>query len=171
MDMHLCAVDPFKKSLMMHYRHKIQSCISCTPKFTQSINRFPCEMFNWFFPPRCFLLCLQVLLALQRLVNALGPDSLGCYSLILPILQQCTSINQVRLLHLTSWRQLYLYQPIKALSQCWWSCCEARHSETLLQCRLWCWQMPQKRNALRREGGAGGRGGGLSTHNAVIECA
>ena len=38
---------------------------------------------------------LQVLLALQRLVNALGPDSPGCYSLLLPILQQCTSIHQV----------------------------------------------------------------------------
>lgn len=41
------------------------------------------------------LLLLQVLLALQRLVNALGPDSPGCYTLLLPILQQCTSIHQV----------------------------------------------------------------------------
>lgn len=38
---------------------------------------------------------LQVLLVLQRLVNALGPDSPGCYNLLLPILQQCTAIDQV----------------------------------------------------------------------------
>ncbi|KAL3150483.1 hypothetical protein ABBQ32_000305 [Trebouxia sp. C0010 RCD-2024] len=40
------------------------------------------------------LLRIQVLLALQRLVNALGPDSPGCYNLLVPILQQCTAIDQ-----------------------------------------------------------------------------
>ncbi|KAL3137934.1 hypothetical protein ABBQ38_005181 [Trebouxia sp. C0009 RCD-2024] len=40
------------------------------------------------------LLRIQVLLVLQRLVNALGPDSPGCYNLLLPILQQCTAIDQ-----------------------------------------------------------------------------
>ncbi|DBA79077.1 hypothetical protein WJX77_002150 [Trebouxia sp. C0004] len=40
------------------------------------------------------LLRIQVLLALQRLVNALGMDSPASYTLLLPILQQCTSIHQ-----------------------------------------------------------------------------
>ena len=35
-----------------------------------------------------------MLLALQRLVNALGTDSPQCYDLLLPILQHCTDINQ-----------------------------------------------------------------------------
>ena len=48
---------------------------------------------NWF--DECNAAGWQVLLALQRLVNALGPDSPGSYSLLLPILQQCTSIDQV----------------------------------------------------------------------------
>lgn len=39
---------------------------------------------------------MQVLLALQRLVNALGMDSPASYTLLLPILQQCTSIDQVQ---------------------------------------------------------------------------
>lgn len=37
---------------------------------------------------------MQVLLALQRLVNALGTDSPRCYDLLLPILRHCTDINQ-----------------------------------------------------------------------------
>ncbi|KAK9822576.1 hypothetical protein WJX74_006339 [Apatococcus lobatus] len=40
------------------------------------------------------LLRIQVLLALQRLVNALGSDSTRCYDLLLPILRHCTDINQ-----------------------------------------------------------------------------
>ena len=39
--------------------------------------------------------CLQVLLALQKLVNALGPESPGCYPLLLPILQHSLDISQV----------------------------------------------------------------------------
>ena len=38
---------------------------------------------------------LQVLLALQKLVNALGPESPGCYPLLLPILQHSLDISQV----------------------------------------------------------------------------
>ncbi|KAK9830439.1 hypothetical protein WJX72_011753 [[Myrmecia] bisecta] len=40
------------------------------------------------------LLQIQILLALQRLVNALGVDSPSCYPLLLPILKHCTDINQ-----------------------------------------------------------------------------
>ena len=42
---------------------------------------------------------VQVLVALQRLVNALGTDAPAAYPLLLPILQLCTDINQV-----TTWR-------------------------------------------------------------------
>ena len=42
---------------------------------------------------------MQVLVALQRLVNALGTDAPAAYPLLLPILQLCTDINQV-----TTWR-------------------------------------------------------------------
>ncbi len=38
---------------------------------------------------------MQVLVALQRLVNALGTDAPAAYPLLLPILQLCTDINQV----------------------------------------------------------------------------
>lgn len=40
------------------------------------------------------LLRVQVLVALQRLVNALGTDAPAAYPLLLPILQLCTDINQ-----------------------------------------------------------------------------
>lgn len=40
------------------------------------------------------LLRIQVLLALQRLVNALGAESPACYPLVLPVLRLCTDINQ-----------------------------------------------------------------------------
>ncbi len=48
----------------------------------------------WMYAKACA--CMQVLLALQRLVNALGMDSPACYNLLLPILHQCTSIDQVQ---------------------------------------------------------------------------
>lgn len=38
---------------------------------------------------------VQVLLALSRLVNALGMDSPASYGLLIPILQNCTATNQV----------------------------------------------------------------------------
>lgn len=38
----------------------------------------------------------QVLVALQRLVNALGPESPACYPLLLPVLRLCTDPAQVR---------------------------------------------------------------------------
>jgi hypothetical protein len=38
----------------------------------------------------------QVLAALQRLVNVLGPECPACYPLLLPILRYCTDISQAR---------------------------------------------------------------------------
>ncbi len=38
----------------------------------------------------------QVLLALQRVVNALGSESPACYPLLLPVLRLCTDPSQVR---------------------------------------------------------------------------
>lgn len=38
---------------------------------------------------------VQVLLALQRLVNALGAESPSAYPLLIPVLQLCTDPNQV----------------------------------------------------------------------------
>ena len=45
-------------------------------------------------PSGAHSVCMQVLLTLQRLVNALGTDSPRCYDLLLPILRHCTDINQ-----------------------------------------------------------------------------
>lgn len=39
---------------------------------------------------------MQVLTALQRLVNVLGPDSAACHPLLLPLLRYCTDITQAR---------------------------------------------------------------------------
>ena len=39
---------------------------------------------------------MQVLTALQRLVNVLGPDSAVCHPLLLPLLRYCTDITQAR---------------------------------------------------------------------------
>ena len=41
-------------------------------------------------------IAVQVLLALSRLVNALGMESPTSYSLLIPILQTCTATNQVK---------------------------------------------------------------------------
>ena len=41
-------------------------------------------------------MCGQILLALQRVVNSLGVESPTTYPLLLPILQLCTDVNQVR---------------------------------------------------------------------------
>lgn len=39
---------------------------------------------------------VQVLTALQRLVNVLGADSAACHPLLLPLLRYCTDITQAR---------------------------------------------------------------------------
>ena len=46
----------------------------------------------------CDMACvvMQVLTALQRLVNVLGPDSAACHPLLLPLLRYCTDIAQAR---------------------------------------------------------------------------
>ena len=41
------------------------------------------------------VLRVQVLMALQTLVNALGQQSVQCNSLLLPVLQHCTDASQV----------------------------------------------------------------------------
>ncbi len=40
---------------------------------------------------------VQVLTALQRLVSVMGPESVACYPLLLPMLRYCTDISQVAL--------------------------------------------------------------------------
>jgi hypothetical protein len=44
----------------------------------------------------------QVLVALQRLINALGPDSTTSYGILQPLLQHCTDPNQARTLHFSA---------------------------------------------------------------------
>ena len=39
---------------------------------------------------------VQVLVALQRLINALGPDCPASYGILQPLLQHCTDPNQVQ---------------------------------------------------------------------------
>lgn len=39
----------------------------------------------------------QVLTALQRLMSVMGPESVACYPLLLPMLRYCTDITQVTL--------------------------------------------------------------------------
>ncbi|KAK9844039.1 hypothetical protein WJX81_002691 [Elliptochloris bilobata] len=46
------------------------------------------------------LLRIQVLTALQRLLNVLGPESVACYPLLLPLLRYCTDIDQPEELNL-----------------------------------------------------------------------
>ena len=38
---------------------------------------------------------MQVLVALQKLLNALGPDSPASYAILEPLLRHCTDPNQV----------------------------------------------------------------------------
>ena len=61
---------------------------------------------------------LQILLAIQRVVNALGMESPSTYPLILPILQQCTDPNQVRVRphhKAYRWSICCRHQPLQAI--------------------------------------------------------